>query len=354
MQIGLEGIVRKVLGLSESPISYPSIVIIETLPYLPDFIPFWQDYQILYTKVARHYRIPIWSLRDAVNAEYTAINQTEYFHYMRHDKKVRYDLHPGWHVHLLYADIIAALFKRSHHNCMKDRNQMSIHVQNKLYLPPPIIQNANRSCAVDKPYLLDISAEKVMKNQSTVGTWSVSPELDFVWKLRDEGRGRVGWVQEKGHELTAFNGTASITFYPEDPHKLFGTSGDKPHLIQIQFMRTYKNAGQVRIWVCGNLIVNGDGMVKRGDRLDALWGSYESYKYSLPEIEYVIFPDFGMKCREPGIRLEYVKDIGCLEKNVRRYNRDPNEEECQKEAEARTLLQKFKLISIKICSLANS
>lgn len=120
-------------------------------------------------------------------------------------------------------------------------------------------------------------------------------------------------------------------------------------------MRTYKNAGQVRIWVCGNLIVNGDGMGVKGDKLDALWGSYDNYKYSLPEMELVIFPDFGVKCRDPndlGIRFEYVKQIDCREKTVRRYDRDPTPLECANEANARTSLQKFKIISVHICSLA--
>ena len=122
-------------------------------------------------------------------------------------------------------------------------------------------------------------------------------------------------------------------------------------------MRTYKNAGQVRIWVCGNLIVNGDGAGRKGDKLDALWGSYDSYKYSLPEFEYIVFPDFGISCKDPNdmaIRFEYVKDISCREKVVRRHNRDPDDEECNREADARTTYQKFKLISVKVCSLMNT
>jgi hypothetical protein len=93
----------------------------------------------------------------------------------------------------------------------------------------------------------------------------------------------------------------------------------------------------------------------KGDKLDALWGSYDSYKYSLPETELIVFPDFGIGCNDPndmGIRFEYVKYISCREKTVRRHNRDATSEECSSEVIARTPLQKFKLISVKVCSLS--
>ena len=334
--------------------SFPAIVLIESLPYLPTYIPFYKDYSQIYSKIARHYSIPIWSIRDAVNSNYAAANQSEYVSYMKHDEAVRYDLHPGWHVHLLWADMIAGLIKRMHHTCVKDRSWVT--GSRTLHVPPPVLQNSTRSCSLQSPYLLDISAAKLMNKESIIGNWTVSPQLDHMWELRSEGRGRVGWIQEMVPELVSYNGTATITFYPDDPGKTLGFDGGKPHIIQIQYMRTYKNAGQVRIWVCGNLIVQGDGMIKRDDKLDALWGSFDTYKYSLPEIEYIIFPDFGIHCRDPndmGIRFEYVKEISCMEKKIRRHNRDITEDECRKEAEARTKLQKFKLISVKVCSLSS-
>ena len=74
--------------------------------------------------------------------------------------------------------------------------------------------------------------------------------------------------------VSSITGTSTLIFVPEDPSSSFGKNGDTPHLIQIQLMRTYLNAGQVKVYVCGNLMVNGDGMVKRADKLDALWGRY--------------------------------------------------------------------------------
>ena len=97
MQRGLEGIIQKIYSLS-NPNFLPRIVIMETLAYLPDWIPFYQDYQVFYSKLARHYKIPIWSIRDAVNSNYTSQHQSSYAKVLRHHESVRYDLHPGWHM----------------------------------------------------------------------------------------------------------------------------------------------------------------------------------------------------------------------------------------------------------------
>lgn len=85
-------------------------------------------------------------------------------------------------------------------------------------------------------------------------------------------------------------------------------------------------------------------------------GSYDNYKLSLPEVEYIIFPDFGFTCRDPrdkGIRFEYVKNISCREDILRKHGRSPTNAECDKEALARTAMQKFKLISVKVCSFGS-
>ena len=95
LQRGLEGLIRKLLELSASTSSRPRIVLLETLAYLPTHLPFYQDYQKVYTQIARHYRIPIWSIRDAANSEYSSKNQTSYYKYMKHDQDIAYDLHPG-------------------------------------------------------------------------------------------------------------------------------------------------------------------------------------------------------------------------------------------------------------------
>ena len=71
-------------------------------------------------------------------------------------------------------------------------------------------------------------------------------------------------------------------------------------------------------------------------------------------MELIVFPDFGTKCRDRsdlGIRFDFVSEIMCREKTVRKFNREPKSEECLREAEARTKMQKFKIISVKICAL---
>jgi hypothetical protein len=167
--------------------------------------------------------------------------------------------------------------------------------------------------------------------------------------LRFESRKRAGWIHEKipfsttGH----YNGTASLLFHPVDPKRTLGSDGKSAHLIQIQYLRTYKNAGQVKVFICGN-VVFGDKSIQGTGNLDALWQSYEHYYFSLPEVEYVVFPDFGFHCNDPtdlSIRFEYVDDIPCPKHKSR--------EICDREEKARTISQKFKLISVKVCNLAH-
>ena len=363
LQRGLEGLIRKILDMSVSLSSLPRIILLETLSYLPTHLPFYQDYQKIYTQIAKHYQLPIWSIRDAVNSEYPLLNQSSYHKYMRHDEEISYDNHPGWHEHLFYADMIASLLTHREKKCRLEGQERastssaSVAVETHTIPPALLQQNSTRSCNHQVKPLLDISAQKVWSNQleGVIGKYETEPA--WSWKIRDEARGRIGWIQENTDEIKAIkpdSNSSSIIFHLDDKHDTFGKNGKDPHLIQLQFLRTYKNAGAVKIFICGNLIVNGDGSAVKGDKIDALWGSYRTYKYSLPEMELIVFPDFGFRCKNPmdkTIRIEYVRQIPCREKTVRRHNRDANTDECQAEAEARTNLQKFKVISIKVCEL---
>lgn len=352
LQRGLEGLIRKLYthgrgSTPQLPSQRPRIILMETLAYLPHWLPFYQDYQKFYTTIASHYQIPIWSIRDAVNSEYSSTHQSEYVKVMRHDESVRYDLHPGWHMHLFYADMVAAMiqFTTSRSKC----NSIYTHRQGQraTALPPPLLKDVNTTCDRSVAPILDISAEKVMNNLPVIGTWDRYPADASLkaWDLRSEGRGRVGWIQEKLSFPSGLKSyPARITFYPNDPQRSLGRDGQTPHVIQIQYLRTYANAGQVRVYVCGHLIQGGDGMV-RGN-LDGLWLSYDSYKLSLPEIEYIVFPDFGFHCKnesDMGIRFEYVENIACRDRSTMH--------SCSRELAARTEKQKFKIISIKVCQL---
>ena len=304
LQRGLKGLIRKLytFGSLERKhervvVTLPRLVLMETLSYLPHWLPFYQDYQEFYRIIARYYNIPVWSIRDAANSNYSSTHQhqSSYVKVMQHYESVRYDLHPGWHVHLFYADFVAALlnYSTSDHRCSLyiSRNTKNPQI-NPVELLKPMFDDVNTTCDPSVKPILHISAEMVQNNNITaiVGKWS--RQHAGSWDLRSEGRGRWRWIQEKTNGLSD---PAHLTFFPDDPKRALGESGQNPQIISIEYLRTYKNAGQVRLIFCGNLMQGGDGMV-RGN-LDALWQSYEAYKLSLPEIQYVVFPDFGFRCK---------------------------------------------------------
>ena len=119
-------------------LSSPRIILLETLSYqnLPTHLPFYQDYQKFILKL-KHYQLPIWSIRDAVNSEYPLLNQSSYNKYMRHDKEIAYDNHPGWHEHLFYADMIASLLMHREKNVgLRGRREPVLHqLQQQRHIP---------------------------------------------------------------------------------------------------------------------------------------------------------------------------------------------------------------------------
>ena len=243
-------------------------------------------------------------------------------------------------------------------------------------LPLPLFNHTGSNCDPSKPPLLDISAEDVMRNQSIIGTWKRIPSSSHfkgglndlqgdhqgVWKLKSEGRNRVGWVHEKHVPHTNRSGAdplqqsnamsnPSLVFWPPR-HEIFEEMDDSHmYLLQIQFLRTYHNAGQATVFICGQALNGAPGMLE-GGRLDALWQSYDEYKRSLPEFYTVTLPwklwdPNEHPCRRDnatrlGVRIEYADQVKCLRETP---------EACELEAKARTKLQKFKVISVKICAI---
>jgi hypothetical protein len=104
----------------------------------------------------------------------------------------------------------------------------------------------------------------------------------------------------------------------------------KTVLLQISYLRTYLNAGKVKVSMCNKQLVDGryEGVV-----LDALWGDYKSFKFSLPEI--FVFP-VSICTSADGIGLIELTHY---------YHRDFIDDD---EKIARSY-QKFKLFDIKLC-----
>jgi hypothetical protein len=111
-------------------------------------------------------------------------------------------------------------------------------------------------------------------------------------------------------------------------------------MLQLLFLRTYKNAGMVDLLVCGNSITDG-----RNEKvqLDALWADFETFKFSLPEV-YTIELDAGRYCT-PELRKDEGK-YATIE--LVHYSHSPHFTNQQKLARDN---EKFKLVEVKACKM---
>ena len=152
--------------------------------------------------------------------------------------------------------------------------------------------------------------------------------------MKEDRVGRYGFIHELDSNDSSYNKynahESKLIFRYNISNAMKTFKADKTILLQISYLRTYLNAGKVKVSVCNMQLVDGryEGVV-----LDALWGDYKSFKFSLPEI--FVFP--------VGICTS-ADDIGVIEL-THYYHRDFMDDD---ERIARSY-QKFKLFDIKLC-----
>jgi len=308
----------------------PNIVILETHPYEPHYIKNNTDfgYKVIYTPVAKHYKLPIWSISDATSSKYVDLHQFEYLKYLRNHKSVRIN-HFAWFIHLYFADIILSLLNDRVSKCPDERQTQHQNIS----VPAPLTGKLDvDSCDDNYRPILDIQAVDVHKQNQVdiIGNWSVSPNKS--WKVKSDLRDRFGWV----HEYNGDFANPNLTFSTGTLYAKVKTPATKL-LLKIEYLRTYLNAGQAQVYICGNKVQtnnNNPGI------LDALWDSYKSFKYSFPVCaSYILDPTLCANSSNISVTIEYLNQIVCV-KDTRT---------CANEMVARTPQHKFKIVSAKIC-----
>jgi hypothetical protein len=155
--------------------------------------------------------------------------------------------------------------------------------------------------------------------------------------LTEDKTGRPGFIHE--FNATAKRGVSRLILRLNATHEELLRPPTR--MLQLLFLRTYKNAGVVDLLLCGNSVIDG-----RNEKvqLDAMWADHETFKFSLPEV-YTIEMDAGMYCGP-----QQRKDVGKYATvELVHYSRLAQYSSQQKLARDN---EKFKLVEVKACAFA--
>ncbi len=175
----------------------PHIIILDmytaidmTVAKQPEDTMFYTTYQA----IAKHYNIPIWSYRNVVLNGYSNMDSTEhpYLPFIKqnghlsgklhlfavylmvdHNKHItglRNNIHPPWHVHLYYADLVASTLLHQLSQC-KDHNVNGAHNRVFAPIPPPMHHSTELTCDFKDSKLLHIQYDDVKQNKPLTGTY---------------------------------------------------------------------------------------------------------------------------------------------------------------------------------------
>jgi hypothetical protein len=217
-------------------------------------------------------------------------------------------------------------------------------------LPPALSNGSFYKCSDESEPLLMVSASDVAKLRSNgVKAALGRHESDMYlsshvpvyesdpfrsWQVKEDRVGRYGFIHELDSNDSSHNNNnaheSKLIFRYNISNAMKTFKAEKTILLQISYLRTYLNAGKVKVLLCNKPLKDGrhEHVV-----LDALWGDYKSFKFSLPEI--FIYP--VSICTS-------ADGIGMIEL-THYYHRDFMDDD---EKIARSY-QKFKLFDIKLC-----
>ncbi len=145
-----------------------------------------------------------------------------------------------------------------------------------------------------------------------------------AWQVREDVKGKGGFIRELELEILnktnipakKFNNTNELVFRFRNSTDKFDGSDPLRLTLQLVYLRTYRNAGRVDVYYCDQLITT----------LSALWTDYDHPQAQSFTINHC-------KAKEPFVRIVHTiwTEYGdFLNKKVGN--------------------QKFKLISVKVCS----
>lgn len=261
--IGLENLIYRLFHYSKRN-NWPSIILLEQWPFVNQYVslesspmsqPFMNrdtDYDDAYIKVAKKYKLPLWSYRDVVWSDddglfaYEKERWREFKEYLQffHNKDYK-NHHFPWFIHLYYADLIGSLMNYQFNTCSENSIATRSHDDMNLTCLSEVddfrvYSRENKFCSATKPGLLYQSA---IPNKGTLlGAFNMTP--DNSWNISADKRDKFGWIDEgilhcPPNDLNAY---ASILTFHFDSKKSLLMFQDIV-LIRIDYFRTYRNAG---------------------------------------------------------------------------------------------------------------
>eukprot|EP01032_Pedospumella_encystans_P019242 gene19242-21882_t len=357
LERGLEALIRRIYWLSE-PASMPTIVILEMWMGSPAGAEYTVDtgYTLAYERIARHYNVTLWSYRDMVREMHSNRTESKLVEYLDYHNNYKESTgHPPWHVHLFYADFVTAMLRNQMEHCDESPAATTYPViKSPQELPVPLVAHKFLHCDPDQPPLLSITSPQVAHLRSAGGAAAspppalgtsphdimVAPNVPAyfstpasAWNVIEDKKGRPGFIHEFVKDDRA---GAVLTFHLNITHEELA-SHDAPKILQILFLRSYANAGKVQLLFCGKAMTDGRYELVT---LDALWGDYKTFKFSLPEVYSIDLTTQNCGGNE-GKKHVAVQIV---------HNYDPHAQGEEKTARGN---QKFKLVDIKVCYSSN-
>jgi hypothetical protein len=305
------------------------------------------DYIHPYYKLAKHYQLPLWSIRDIIWSDLFRKTREEMIPHLTPDQS-----HPLWHQHLFYADVIGTLFQIELHRAyefhsllmklQKTKNEI-FQITKAKELPIPFVTfNATSVCDPSVSPLLELVAADIVRPSSnnprkSTGTFHTSSQ--DAWQLIEDRPGKFGWIDEI---ISSENRHGRIlTFEFDDPNRdLFSYN----HLVIIQYMRTYQNAGMFYVQMCGRSMESSS----RSNNWDTLWPDYQDRKISTIEVHLpstdpeVCRKNFNQQSTKQKLTIEHLP-TECTDNN--NHNSNQNEMCLIRDKE------KVKIASVTICRL---
>lgn len=383
LERGIEALIRRIHWLSK-PNSIPTIILLEMWPGSTisssgsNVYPINTPYTKAYEKVARHYNLSLWSYRDVVIDMHNNNRNPLLGDYLRYKNNFKDSAgHPPWHVHLYYADLISSIIKSQLEQCTTTSTGGVVTgnvypvIQSVAQLPKPLIEHVFHHCDPAHAPLISITAPHVLSLRNTYNTSTststattsnsastaemplgTSPADLYLepnspvysssqlnaWVLAEDKVGRPGFL----HEFTTMSdkNPSVLTFQLNITHAELLSRSENP-LLQILYLRTYQNAGIVNVLLCGNPVKDGR---YEPVELDALWGDYETFHFSLPEV-FSIDLDIGRYCNS-----NENKDTGKYVTIQIIHNTHMSHYSAQQKLARGN--EKFKLVEIKVCKIA--
>ena len=213
-------------------------------------------------------------------------------------KSMRYNLnqrisHPSWYF-LVWADVLVAALQKTFRDCATaasshSLDQMASHRPTSINLDGltrPLLHTplfgTSLYCSGRLPSPLNMDAKTlVVATRGVVqvgqyGNYSASPTSS--WVIREERPGKYGWISHHNDSSVTSNSLLfSSSHRPSDIYNAtelskLQSARNVTLLVQLQYLKTYTNAGLVELYVCD----------KKVGSIDALWAD-EHMRVSVSE-----------------------------------------------------------------------